>query len=303
MVDVHVVLLNWNSAQDTNECLASLMTQEGVSLECIVVDNCSRDDSVQQIRARFPRVHIIENDRNLGFPAGNNAGIRYALDHGAMTVFVLNNDTIAEPGMVRLLLDHLTSDVGVVTPAIYYASQPDEIWSIGGVMNPLLLEMINIPGERISLPAGPVERDFVTGCAMLIRAEVIHTVGLFDESYFPIYYEDLDLSLRIRRGGYRMLLVPQARLLHKVSQASGGQFSPRVYFLMGRNSGYYFRKHMHVWQAPFIVAYRLASALKTSMKLIVNKRYECLSAYWSGLVWGWINWHNSAGEKYLTHYK
>ena len=303
MVDVHVVLINWNSAQDTMECLESLMAQEGASLECIVVDNCSRGDSVEQIRSRYPQVHIIENDRNLGFPAGNNAGIRYALEQNAKTVFILNNDTIAEPGMVRLLLDHLTPAVGAVTPAIFYASQPDEIWSIGGMMNPLLLEMINPPGSRVSLPAGPVERDFITGCAMLIHADVLRKVGMFDESYFPIYYEDLDLCLRIRRGGYRMRLVPQARLLHKVSRASGGQYSPRVYYLMGRNSGYYFRKHMRFWQAPVIVAYRLGSALKTSVKLFKSKRFESLSAYWAGLVRGWTNLLKSAGEKYLVHYQ
>ena len=257
---------------------------------------------MQQIRGRFPQVHVIENERNLGFQAGNNAGIRYALERGAKNVFILNNDTIAEPGMVRLLLDHMTADVSVVTPAIYYAGWPDELWSIGGMIHPLFLEIVKAPGDRVSLPAAPVDRDFVTGCAMLMRAEVLREVGLFDERFYPGYYEDLDLSLRIRRGGYRMLLVPEARLLHKVSQASGGQSSPRVYFLMGRNSGYYFRKHMRYWQAPFIIFFRLGSALKTSFRLILKGEKEGLAAYWKGLMLGWTGIPKKANTQYLAYY-
>jgi GT2 family glycosyltransferase len=303
MCDVHVVLLNWNGAQDTLECLESLMAQEGVCLEVIVVDNCSKDDSVELIRARYPRVIVIENDRNLGFPAGNNAGIRLAFERNAKNIFILNNDTIARPGMIRQLLSHVSDEVGLVTPAIFYASQPDQIWSIGGMIHPLFLEMVPRPDHRPkSLPEVPVERDFVTGCAMLVRADVLRDAGLFDDNFFPGYYEDLDLCLRIRRKGYRMLLVPQAHLLHKVSQSSGGPFSPRVYYLMGRNSGFYFRKHMHFWQAPFILAYRLGSAFVTTGKLIVSRRFECLSAYWSGLIRGWTGLPKGAGEKYLSHY-
>jgi GT2 family glycosyltransferase len=301
--EVWVIILNWNGIRDTLECLDSLTAQDGVSLQCIVVDNGSRDNSVQQIRARFPQVHILENERNLGFPGGNNAGIRYALERNAKFILILNNDTIVKSGMIRALFDHLTPEIGAAAPAIFYASQPDLIWSIGGMIHPLLLEIAKIPSDRTALPPGPVERDFITGCAMLVRAEVLRQVGLFDESFFPGYYEDLDLSLRIRRGGYRMLLVPQAHLLHKVSQASGGQFSPRVFFLMARNSGFYFRKHMRLWQAPFVLGYRFLSAVKTTVRLAYQKNWPCLKAYWTGLACGWTGAALKSGEQYLSHYR
>ncbi len=259
---------------------------------------------MKQIRARFPQVFVIENDRNLGFPAGNNVGIRFALELGAKNVFILNNDTVVEPGMIQLLLSHLSPEIGAVTPAIFYASQPDKIWSIGGMIHPLLLEMARTPkNHNVMLPSTPVERDFITGCAMLVQADVLKEVGLFDESFFPIYYEDLDLCLRIRRMGFRMLLVPQARLLHKVSQASGGQASPRVYFLMARNSAFYFRKHMYFWQAPFILGYRLLSALKTTIQLAYRKNWPALAAYWTGLSCGWTGLALKSGEQYLFHYR
>ncbi len=149
MDEVFVIILNWNGARDTLACLDSLMAQEGVHLECIVVDNCSRMILCSKFETGFPQVHVIENERNLGFPAGNNVGIRYAFERSAKNIFILNNDTIVEPGMVRLLLAHLTPDVGVVTPAIFYASQPDRIWSIGGMIHPLFLEIVNSPGTRI----------------------------------------------------------------------------------------------------------------------------------------------------------
>lgn len=304
MCDVHVILVNWNSAQDTIECLESLLNQEGVSLECIVVDNCSEDDSVNQIRARFPQVHLIENEKNLGFQAGNNIGICYALEQNARNIFILNNDTIAEPDMVRKLLQHLSPEFSVVTPAIFYAGQRDQIWSLGGMINPLILEMpSSLIRKPLTLPDAPVERDFVTGCATFVRADVLKDVGLFDEAFFPIYYEDLDLCLRIRRKGYRMLLVPQAHLYHKVSQASGGQTSPRVYFLMGRNSGIYFRKHMRFWNVPFVLVYRLISALKTSWQLAIRKKWTNLAALWNGLACGWTGLSLKSSERYLAHYK
>ena len=303
MVKMHVVILNWNGAEDTIECLDSLLVQSNVSLECIVVDNCSSDDSVRRIRERFPLVHMIENKENLGFPAGMNVGIRFALSHGAKYVLLLNNDTIAMPGMLLNLLSSVSHGVGFVAPAIFYAQQPSEIWSVGGKIHPIFLEMAATTRSTPVLPSRPVERDFVAGCAMLVQAEIFQEVGLLDERFFPGYYEDLDFCLRIRRRGYRIQIIPQAHLLHKVSRASGGQYSSRVYFLMARNSAYYFRKHMRLWQSPFIIFYRLLSALKTSVRLIWKHDFQSLSAYWIGFVNGWTNLLAKRSEKFIAYYK
>ncbi len=303
VADAHVILLNRNQATDTLECLETLIKQEGVRLHIIVVDNGSKDDSVQRIHDCFPQVQVIEGQKNLGFQGGNNAGIRDALEQGAKTIFILNNDTLAAPNMVRLLLDQLTPDVGAVTPAIFYASDPGVIWSIGGKINPVFLEMTAPHGGHIPLPSEPEDRDFLTGCAILAHADVFRQVGLFEEKFHPIYYEDLDLCLRIRRRGLRMRLVPQAHLWHKVSKASGGQHHPRVYFLMARNSGIYFRKHMRVWQAPFIITYRFLSAVKTSGLLIWRRDGQGLKAYWIGLANGWTGRLLKAGAPYLAYYR
>jgi GT2 family glycosyltransferase len=302
MIDIYVVILNWNGAEDTIECLDSLLSQKGVNLGYIVIDNCSWDDSIQKIQARFPNITIIKTERNLGYPGGMNVGIRLALEKGAKKIFIVNNDTIAQPGMMSSLLAQLKGDIAVVAPAIFYADQPEQLWSLGGKINPVLLELIKPHSKDNRLPKVPEERDFFTGCAMLLRSDIFEKIGFFDEKFFPGYYEDLDFCLRIKRQQYKMLLVPQAHLLHKISRASGGKHSPRVYYLMARNSGYYFRKHMRLWQAPFILTFRLISAIKTSLLLIFTKRKMSLLSYWGGLIRGWSGKFPGFDNRYVSYY-
>src|ERR1700756_3033913 len=98
---VFILLLNWNNWKDTNECLNSLERLDYDEWEVIVLDNGSTDGSVERIREKFPEVEIIQLKANLGFSAGNNAGIRVALERGAEYVWLLNNDTTVSPKALR----------------------------------------------------------------------------------------------------------------------------------------------------------------------------------------------------------
>lgn len=300
---VYVIILNWNGMKDTVACINSLVFQEDIVLEIVIVDNGSTDHSVNKIRELFPQVHVIENGKNLGFSGGMNVGIQSALSANGKYILVLNNDTIADKGMVRGLLDELTDDVGITAPVIFYEKQPDKIWSVGGNIHPLFLELLHPHGAATSLPSAPLDRDFVTGCAMLVRSDVFHAVGMFDERFSPAYYEDLDFSLRVRKAGFRIVVVPATRLLHKVSQASGGERSPFVMYLKARNSAYYFRKHMQYWQIPFIFLYRFLSAIKISFRLIIEKKWDALAANWAGLFDGWIRMQKKINNSYLSFYE
>lgn len=286
--EIFVVVLNWNQADLTIECLESLCQQEEVSLSITVVDNGSADGSPALIRERFPKINIIENGVNLGFAGGNNVGIAQALKQGFKYIFVVNNDTYADPKMLHRLVEALKPGIGITAPAIYYASSPEELWSVGGKINPILLEVIGIYARRRKIPAPLVERDFLPACAWLVDRQVFEKVGLLDESFFPIYYEDLDFCLRTRRAGFRLQLVRDARLWHKVSQSSGGEHKPQERYLMARNSGYYFRKNMRFWQIPWIVLYRTGSALLWTFRLIFKRDFAALRAYWKGLLDGWL---------------
>ncbi len=284
---IYVIILNWNRPKDTVTCLNSLHSAGILSTNIVVVDNASIDDSVEIIQDKFPNITVIQAECNLGFAGGINLGTRQALSDGADYVLWLNNDTIVDSEMFNQLFRHTTPDVGALAPAIFYADQPEQIWSIGGGINWWLLEATGNHGRNQIIPKEPIERDFLSGCALLVRRDVIEKVGFLDERFF-MYYEDLDFCLRVRQAGYRLLLVPRARLWHKVSRSSGGAESPQERFYMALSSGLYFRKHLDVGRVWLIVPYRFLSAMRWTFRLGFHRRWAALKSYWRGLIVGWL---------------
>jgi GT2 family glycosyltransferase len=285
---VIVVILNWNRCADTLACLASLGESTYHNFAVIVVDQGSQDGSEASIRRAYPAVTVLQTGANLGFGRGMNTGIRQALAAGAKYVFLLNNDTLAAPTLLERLLAHATPDLGMLAPSIFYADRPQVIWSTGGGVHPLLLEMTGDHGRGEPLPAEPRERAFLSGCALLIPRQTLGRAGLFDERFF-MYYEDLDLCLRMQQEGYRLLLIPDAHLWHRVAQSSGGANSPNERYQMARSSGIYFRKHMHAANALPIIVYRSLSALRWTLRLAHPRDWPALRAYWRGLAAGWLD--------------
>ena len=179
-------------------------------------------------------VEIIESERNLGYAGGNNLGIRHALDHGADLILLLNNDTTVEP----MLLDELVAaaerhpEAGCFGPWIFYMSDPDRLWFIRSEWEPALAAF-TAPGKgrRASeLPDEPTKTGYVCGAALLFRAGVARAIGLLDERFFLVY-EDSDWCFRARRAGFACLMVPTARVWHKVGTSFASESSPlRTYF-------------------------------------------------------------------------
>jgi GT2 family glycosyltransferase len=200
------------------------------AFKLIVVDNGSTDGSQAAVRDGYPGATLIENGKNLGFGEGNNVGIRYALEHGAGWILLLNNDVVVAPDMLSALMNVAEPDpsIGILAPKIYFHDLPDTIWYAGGKVN-YWTGMVSHRGLR-QKDRGQFDRAedtaYITGCAMLIRRTVPERVGLFDPIFFPAYSEDADLSTRTVRAGYRLVYVPQARLWHNVSASSGGATSP-----------------------------------------------------------------------------
>ena len=283
---VDVITLTWNQRQDTLDCLASLGRLTYPNYRIIVVDNGSTDGTAEAVRANYPDVELIVNPRNLGFQGGFNAGLRRALETGADFAFVMNNDTTVQPDILDELIKYAyPTDVGMLSPKIYYFAEPDRIWTVGGDRHPITFEMIN-KGEN-QLDRGQwdqvIERDYLIGCAMLIKRSLLEKIGLFDTGYHPIYYEDADLSMRARQAGYRLLMVPTAKMWHKVSRSGGGFDSPRQRYLMARHSVRFFRTYVHGWRRLVVVAYRFGSAIKTTLRLAWRRRFRSIGAYWRGL--------------------
>jgi GT2 family glycosyltransferase len=259
---VIVVVLNWNLKDDLAECLASLERMTYPDTGVVVVDNASDDGSVEMVQAQFPAVHLIANDCNLGFAGGNNVGLRHALGQGAECVFMLNNDTVIAPDMLARLVNVMLAQpsLGIVGPKILYHGTEDRVWYLGHRRSRWLPvpHRVNLRlGER---PRGPTwfEVDYVSGCGMLIRREVLEEVGLLDEGLF-MHYEDADYCRRAQEAGYRLACVPGARMWHKVSQSSRRE-AAAVRRAKARNRVLFYRKHPHGPHPWLTAAFVLASA-------------------------------------------
>jgi GT2 family glycosyltransferase len=235
---VTFVLLNWNEADLTIECLRSLYSQDYSNFAIIVVDNGSTDNSSDRIRNQFPDVILIENSDNVGYSMGNNIGIKQALTNGADYVVLLNNDTVVD----REMLFHLVAvaeafpEVGITGPTMLYFDSPDVIWCAGNSIDWRTGNTIRLnDGEHISkVEDSPTLRvDFITSCAICIKRAVFDEIGLIDERFF-IYYDETDWFTRARSVGWRAMYVPQAKMWHKVS-ATMGESSPRTDYYMIRN--------------------------------------------------------------------
>jgi GT2 family glycosyltransferase len=279
---IFVVTVTWNGLQDTCECLDSLFLQEDVLLDIVVVDNGSTDGATQFLRKKYPNVETIRSERNLGFAGGFNLGITYAIKQGAEYVLIINNDTILDSSMCKNLLFAMSDEVAVASPVIFYAQDPQRIWSAGGYIHPNLLEPRDSHSRDQELPSVPIKRTFLSGCCMLIKRDVFTKIGLFDERFF-VYYEDLDFCLRLLQNKLTIVLVPSAKLWHKVSLSSGGELSPSERYFMAYSSCLYFHKHLSLKTIPMIIPYRVGSAILWTFRLIIKKNWKSLRAYWRGI--------------------
>ena len=227
---VYIIILNWNGKKDTLECLRSVQEVDYPRYQVLVVDNASDDGSPEAIRAAFPAVELIVNESNLGFAAGNNAGIEYALQRGADYVFLLNNDTIADRMVLAELVKTCEADpaVGLASPKVYYYDRPNTIYYAGARRHwlPLLPNLIGVGEENYGQYEKVKEVDYVWGQAMFIKRRVIEDVGLLDPGFF-MYYEACDYCLRTTEAGYKIVYLPMAITWHKIAKGTEGDYLTR----------------------------------------------------------------------------
>lgn len=287
---VDVIVLAYNHLADTLSCLASFSQLTYPNCRLIVVDNGSTDGTAEAVAAQYPQVLVWRLERNVGFQGGANFGLRRSLADGVDYALLVSNDTTARPDLLDELMKHARDDhVGLLMPKIYYAAEPDRIWSVGGDRHPLTYEMTRKGDNQLDRGQWEqvLDRDFLVGCVLLFKRPLLETVGYFDTGFYPAYYEDVDLCLRARQAGFKLRLAPGAKLWHKVARSHGGQDSPQERYLMARNSVRYFRKHVRGWRWLIVGPYRLGSALKTTLRLARARRGDSIRAYWRGLRDGW----------------
>jgi GT2 family glycosyltransferase len=254
---VFIIILNWNEWRDTIECLESLEKIDYLNYQIVLVDNGSKNESVLQLEKFCSEYNedlvFLKNQNNLGFAGGNNVGIKCALENQADYVLLLNNDTIVESDFLTQLIKAAKSDkkIGMLGPKINFYNRKDRIWFLGGKINRLLNKGTHLYYDQIdsvkNLPNKLFEVDYFTGCALLIKKEVIKKIGLMWDGYF-LYYEDTDWNLKAKKNGWKIVVAPKAKIYHKVSRsAKPGSFSYIYYhtrnglYLAKRNGSFLIR--------------------------------------------------------------
>jgi GT2 family glycosyltransferase len=225
---VYIIVLTWNGKKDTLECLSSLKQLVYPNYRVLVVDNASVDGSTEQVKSQFPDVELIVNKDNFRFAGGNNVGIEYALSKNADYILLLNNDTIVDPNFITELVTTAESDsqIGIVGPKMYYYTDPKRIWYAGGKIEwwKGWISHIGIREIDNEQYCQTKETDFISGCCVLVKREVVETIGILDTAYY-IYGEDVDWCIRAFRAGYRLMFEPRAKIWHKLSVSTGGHLS------------------------------------------------------------------------------
>jgi GT2 family glycosyltransferase len=231
-----IVLLNWNGKNDTIQCLHSLEKLEGVRFQPIVVDNGSTDGSVPALRAAFPTLPIFEMKQNLGFAAGNNFGIQWALSKHAEWILLLNNDTTVAPDLLTSFLAAAKEQptAKILGAKILHMNDPARIDHLGGMWNPKIAEFTSIASGQIDSSPQTMQRvDYVCGAALFMHRSVPEAIGLLEPRFF-LFWEETDYCFRAMRAGFEVWTAPNARVWHKVSASfSGGK--PHMHYFWWRS--------------------------------------------------------------------
>ena len=324
---VWVLLLNWNNGRDTAECLESIRLCTDPEIAGVVVcDNASSDDSCEAIRAwaagagvtlpehqwldgRFAlaggdvsvgqsatRPHcLIHTGNNLGFAGGNNVGLRWLAvqNAGFDAVFLLNNDTVLEPGAVTAVARRLVADrrVGMAGCTVAYFHQRDRVQAWGGATFARWLARAAHIGAHAPIELVPAVQqvearlDYVLGAALAISKECLDAVGLMEERYF-LYFEEIDWAERARRAGFTLGFARDALVWHKEGGSTGSSADTAKRSLLSEHylarSAIRFTRKFYPWFLPTVLAYQLLKAAQAVLNGDAGRAWVRLRAV-SGL--------------------
>ncbi len=286
---VLTVLLNWRTAELTLRAAASAeVAMDGIAGGIVIVDNDSGDGSFETMSAALkdrPRFRVVQSGRNGGFGAGNNVGIKLGLPDGSRPdyVYILNSDAFPAPDAIRLLLEYLQSHpkVGIAGSYIHgpdgephvtcfrFPSVASELE--GAARTGPISRLLRNRAVSIGVPeaTGPV--DWLAGASMMMREELVRTVGIFDETFF-LYFEETDLCRRAAEAGWPTHFVKESRVEHIGSVSTGMKTWKRVPGYWFDSRWHYFRKSGGTTHAVAATLAHVAGALILRTRRMVTPK-------------------------------
>jgi GT2 family glycosyltransferase len=307
LIDVSIVVVNYNTLDLLRDCLNSVMQAEGRACQIIVVDNASADGSADMVEKEFPEVFLVRNSQNVGFAKANNQGITFAK---GKYILLLNSDTIVRSGAIRIMSEFLDSDSSVGGVSCKLLNEDGTIQaSVGNRPGPMLLLFRLLGVSRLisddrtrqwlarsfgfllgrtirsyltpyAVDHSPVEVESISAACLMLRKEVVEQVGVLDERFF-MYLEDMDYCIRLRQAGWKLYYLPHCEILHLAGASSGGRM--RNYSVHSYRALFYFyRKHF---------SYSVALAARAMVATTLSLRW----------VWNWAGCRFSKRPAYCQN--
>lgn len=280
-----IVIVNFNAKRYLEQCLHSIFDHPvRATLEVILVDNASSDDSLHVVAEKFPLVKLIRNERNEGFIKANNLGIRQA---SGQYVLSLNNDTKVLAGALDALVGYMDSNLdvgacggkllnvdgtiqhqckrGFPTPSstLFYFLKLHKLFPKNRIFGHYLLTYLD--------PSKISDVDSLSGACLLVRRRVIQSVGIMDEA-FIMYGDDLDWCYRIKHAGWRVVYVPQAEIVHYGGMGGSRAMPYRNIWEFHRSMAVFYRKH-YAAESFFLLNWIVYSAVWAKAFLVLGATF------------------------------
>ncbi len=298
---VSVVTVNYNQSAVTCEFLDSFAQITYPNTEIFVVDNASPNDNPDSIKEKYPSIHLIKTEKNLGFAGGNNAALPYC--KGKYILFI-NNDTEVEKGFLEPLVEVLERNpqVGMVSPKIHYFHTPNTLQFAGFTpIHPITIRNFAIGFGQVDKGQYDTtcETGSIFGAAMLVPMRIIKEVGMMTEVFF-LYYEEHDWAAHIKKAGYKIYYDGRSLVYHKES-ISTVKDSPFQIFYLYRGRILYARRNNKGLTKWMSYAYLyLISTPKISLEFLLKKRPDLMLAFWKAVWWNWTHHKNIHGLNHLV---
>ncbi len=282
---VSIITVNYNGNEITDQFLNSLLQISYKNIEIIVVDNAS-NILPDELKIKYPIINLIKSKKNIGFAAGNNLGIREAK---GKYFFLLNNDTEVDPNFLEPIIELMESNknIGVSSSKLLYFSKPNIIQYAGHSGINLYTGrgfVVGFMDEDSDKYNASYKTELAHGAAMLISRNALNKIGVMAELYF-LYYEEIDFCERIKQAGFEIWYCGQSIVYHKESMTTG-KLSPLKTYYLTRNRLIFSRRNTKgVQHYACILFFFFISFPKGFLKLLLNKDFTLLSAYFRGVFW------------------
>lgn len=281
MIHVSILLINYNAQEDTIDCLKSLekIKTPGFKHNIIIIDNASKEAFELPKSLQNSHTQVVRSNTNKGFTGGNNMGIYYAVEkYSSDYVLLLNNDTTVDEDFLKELIKTAESDprIGMAVSKIFFSKGREYhtdsyskselgnvLWYAGGSIDWNHLATFHRGVDEVDRGQfdSQTQSDFATGCSVLVKREILEKIGTFDKRFF-LYLEDVDWSVRVTKGGYKIAFCPKSVVYHKNAGSTGGSGSKTQDYYLTRNKLLFAFKH-GTWKDIFI-------ALRIAVSTVIN---------------------------------